>query len=184
MSEVAEALTGSPFEFRNPYLYQTKGQMCRHPAMRRLAPYVKTTFSCDGFPVQVHGKPECGSCTSCLLRRMSLEVAGLSEFDPADQYVCDLSALAAKVSEKQLQHLNVMEWQFRKIAQRLGAADPWQCMIGEFPDLQAIASELGARSRGGEREVGRRLLRLYAKYASEWESFSARARLGARARAA
>jgi hypothetical protein len=184
MGEVAEALAGSPFEFRNPYLYQTKGQMCRHPAVRRLAPYVKTTFSCDSFPVQARGKPQCGSCTSCLLRRMSLEASGLSESDPADQYVCDLSASAAKVSEKQLQHLNVMEWQFRKIAQKLGASDPWQCLVSEFPDLQTIASEVGTRSRGGEREVGRRLLQLYAKYASEWEGFSARGRLGMRARAA
>lgn len=184
MSELAEALTGTPFAFRNPYLYQTKGQMCRHPTVRRLAPYLKTTFSCDGFPVQAKGKPQCGSCTSCHLRRVSLEAAGLSAYDPSDRYVCDLSDPAAKASQKQLQALGAMEWQARKIAQRLKGADPWQSMVTEFPELQKIASELDAREGIGEREVRRSLLRLYTRYVAEWDGYPARARLGAGARAA
>jgi hypothetical protein len=184
MGELAEVLTGEPFAFQNPFLFQTKGQMCRHPAVRRLAAYIPTTFSCDGFPVQAKRKPQCGSCTSCHLRRVSLEAAGLSAYDPSEQYICDLTSPAAKVSEKQLQALNAMEWQYRKISQRLKASDPWQSMITEFPELQNIASELGARSSGGEQEVRRSILRLYARYVAEWDKFSARERFGARARAA
>lgn len=184
MGGLAEALTGSPFEFLNPYLHQTKGQMCRHPAVRRLAPYLKTTFSCDAFPVQAKGKPQCGSCTSCHLRRVSLEAAGLSVHDPSDQYVCDLTNRVAKASERQLNALCAMEWQARKIGQRLVAPDPWQSVVTEFPELQKIASELGARATDGEREVRRSLLRLYARYVAEWDRYSARGRLAARARAA
>jgi hypothetical protein len=184
IGELAEALTGGSFTFENPFLYQTKGQMCRHPAVRRLAAYIPMTFSCDGFPVQAKRKPQCGSCTSCHLRRMSLEAAGLSAYDPSEQYICDLTDPAAKASEKQLQALSAMEWQFRKISQRLKAPDPWQSMITEFPELQNIASELGTRSNEGEQAVRRLLLRLYGRYVAEWDKFSARERLGARARAA
>lgn len=184
MADLAEALTGSPFAFLNPYLYQTKGQMCRHPAVRRLAPYLKTTFSCDGFPVQARGKPQCGSCTSCHLRRVSLEAAGLSAHDPSDQYVCDLTSAGVKAGERQLQALGAMEWQARKIAQRLKAHDPWRSMVTEFPELQKIASELGARDGGGEREVRRSVLRLYARYVAEWDGYSARERVAVGARAA
>ncbi|HWP43727.1 MAG TPA: hypothetical protein VNO14_10860, partial [Blastocatellia bacterium] len=184
MGELAEALTGRPFLFHNPFLYETKGHMCRHPAVRRLAVYIRTTFSCDGFPVQARGKPQCGSCTSCLLRRVSLEAAGLSAYDPSSQYVFDLSNPAVKASEKQLQHLNAMEWQFRKISQRLRSPDPWHSMVTEFTDLQTIASELGPRTAGGEEEVRRLLLQLYTGYAAEWDKFSARERLGKRTRAA
>jgi hypothetical protein len=184
MSDLAEALTGAPFAFSNPFLFQTKGQMCRHPAVRRLTPYIKTTFSCDGFPVQNKGKPQCGSCTSCHLRRVSLEAACLSSYDPADQYVCDLTNPVVKASEKQLYALSAMEWQVRKISQRLKAPDQWQSMVTEFPELQKIASELGARTEGGELEVRRSILSLYARYIAEWDKYSARARFGAGTRAA
>jgi 7-cyano-7-deazaguanine synthase in queuosine biosynthesis len=184
MGELAEALTGGPFSFCNPFLYQTKGQMCRHLAVRRLASCLKTTFSCDGFPVQAKGRPQCGSCTSCHLRRVSLEAAGLSAHDPSDQYVCDLMSPESKAGERQLQALAAMEWQVRKISQKLKTADPWQSMATEFPELQKIASELGASAAGGEREVSRSLLRLYARYVAEWDGYSARGRLAARARAA
>jgi hypothetical protein len=77
-----------------------------------------------------------------------------------------------------------MEWQFRKISQRLRSADPWHNLVTEFTELQSIASELGPRTAGGEEEVQRLLLRLYTRYEAEWAKFSARERLGNRARAA
>ena len=184
MQKLVEALVGKSFRFHNPHLYQTKGEMCKHPAVRRLAPFVWTTFSCDGFPVQVHGKPQCGSCTSCLLRRLSLQVADLCEFDTGEQYLCDLLDRTSKPSEKQLRQLNAMEWQFRKIAQRIRGQRAWENLVLEFPDLQTIATELGARAAGGRPEVCGCLIELYSKYVSEWEHFSARRQLGAFARAA
>jgi hypothetical protein len=184
MESLAKALIGKNFSFRNPHLYQTKGEMCRHPAVRRLAPFVWTTFSCDGFPVQVQGKPQCGSCTSCLLRRLSLQVADLCEFDTGEQYVCDLLDHTSKPSEKQIRQLNAMEWQARKIAQRIKGQRAWENLVLEFPDLQTIATELGARAAGARPEVCGRLIELYCKYVSEWEHFSARRQLGAFARAA
>jgi hypothetical protein len=184
MGELVEALSGSPFAFQNPFLFQTKGQMCRHPAVRRLAHYIKTTFSCDAFPVQTKGKPQCGSCTSCHLRRVSLEAAGLSAYDLSDQYICDLSNPEVKASEKQLQHLNAMEWQFHKLSQKLQASDPWQSMVTEFTDLQTISSELGARTDVGDKAIRRSVLRLYGRYVAEWGKYSARERLRVRARAA
>lgn len=184
MEELAEALVGKSFSFRNPHLFETKGEMCRHPAVRRLAPFVWTTFSCDGFPVQVQGKPQCGSCTSCLLRRLSLQVAGLCEFDTGEQYLCDLLDPTSKPNEKQLRQLNAMEWQFRKIAQRIRGQRAWESLVLEFPDLQTIATELGAHAAGGQREICGRLIELYEKYVSEWGNFSARRQLGALARAA
>ncbi len=186
MSRFAELLTSSPFAFQNPYLFQTKGEMCRHPAVRGLANYVPLTFSCDGFPVQTKGKPQCGSCTSCLLRRLSLEAAKLSAFDRADQYICDLLTPRAKASERQLQNLRAMEWQYRKISQRLAGKSPWQSLVTEFPELQALASGLGSNGESAESagNIERSILRLYARYVAEWGKFSARERLGTRARAA
>lgn len=184
MRELAEALLGTPFTFHNPFLFATKGQMCQHATVLRLADYIRTTFSCDCFPIQTKGKPQCGFCTSCLLRRVSIEAAGLSACDPSDQYVCDLLNPVVKASEKQLRHLNAMEWQFRKINQRLASSDPWHSLVTEFTDLQSIASELGPRTSGGEEEVRRLLLQLYVRYAAECDKFSGRERICNRMRAA
>lgn len=184
VGEFAQALTGSPFAFKNPFLYATKAQMCSHSAVRRLVAHIPTTFSCDGFPIQARGKPQCGTCTSCLLRRVSLEAAGLSSYDPPSQYVCDLSNPTLKVTRKQLQPLSAMEWQVRKISQRLRSPDPWHSLITEFTDLQSIASELGMHVEASEKEVQRLLLQMYSQYVSEWDSFSARDQLGKRSQAA
>lgn len=80
--------------------------------------------------------------------------------------------------------LKAMEWQFRKLGQKLHAPAAWQSMVTEFPELQSVASELGARASGDERHVRHSVLQLYRRYAAEWERFAARERLGVRARAA
>jgi 7-cyano-7-deazaguanine synthase in queuosine biosynthesis len=184
MEELTRCLINKPFEFVNPHLYETKGQMCRHAAVQRLADYLKGSFSCDGFPVQEHGKPQCGSCTSCLLRRVSLEAAGLASFDPGDQYVCDLSSSITKPAGKQLRALRAMEWQFYKISQRLESPAPWQGLSADFSDLHTLAAALGPRTPGGQAEVCRRLSKLYSNYVSDWNEFSARSHLQAATRAA
>jgi 7-cyano-7-deazaguanine synthase in queuosine biosynthesis len=184
MSDFAEALVGKPFMFQNPFLFRTKGEMCRHPAVRAVAEYIPATFSCDGFPVQAKGKPQCGSCTSCLLRRLSLHAAGLSAFDPAGRYVCDLLDPTSKASERQLHNLRAMEWQYAKIVLRLRAKPPWQSLVTEFHDLEALAAVLASRGLADHARTSRSVLRLYNAYASEWEQFPARGRLRSRARAA
>lgn len=184
MSDFAEALFGKPFSFQNPFLFRTKGEMCRHPAVRAVAEYIPATFSCDGFPVQARGKSQCGSCTSCLLRRLSLHAVGLTAFDPADRYICDLLDPAFRASERQLHNLRAMEWQYAKIVHRLRVKPPWQSLVTEFHDLEALAAELASRGIADRARTSRSVLRLYSAYAAEWEQFPARGRLVSRARAA
>ena len=82
--QVAELLglaVEKPFSIVNPCIYLTKAEMLCHPSVRQVLEALPLTFSCDGFPVRAEGKPQCGFCTSCLLRRFSLEIAGLDGFD-------------------------------------------------------------------------------------------------------
>jgi 7-cyano-7-deazaguanine synthase in queuosine biosynthesis len=174
MGEFLTTLRGKEFVFQSPFLFQTKGEMCCHPTVQSLSAYIPRTFSCDGFPVHARKKPQCGSCTSCLLRRLSLQSAGLSKFDPANGYVADLSNSKSKVSERQLRHLRVMEWQYHKIKQSVLSEAPWQNLISEFPELQNFCAEMTCRSRSSEDEIQRSLLKLYSRYVAEWDNFSAR----------
>lgn len=184
MGAFVERLTGQPFHFENPFLFVTKGEMCGHPAVRGAASFIPCTFSCDGFPVRARNKPQCGSCTSCLLRRLSIQTAGLSAFDPGDRYIADLLLPGEAVSEQQLLHLRAMEWQYQRMKLRLPGPDPWRGLVMEFPELRSLVSELTSRTGTDAAVLRQSVVRLYARYVAEWENFSARRRLPARARVA
>ncbi len=184
MERFIKRLTDQPFQILNPFLFRTKSEMCKHEALRAVSDVIPLTFSCDGFPVRTAGKPQCGFCTSCLLRRLSLQNADLSAYDAGDRYISDLLSPSFKGPSKQLQSLKAMEWQFHKLSHALAHADQWQSLAVEFPVLQTIVAEL--ISHNGEDAEGLRqaILHLYASYISEWKVFSAREQLCTKARAA
>lgn len=174
MEKFIEAITERKFIIKNPYLFQTKGEMCRHEIVNRMAHSVKETFSCDGFPVRTAKKPQCGVCTSCLLRRLSLESAGLSDLDESDHYLTDLCNVFSQPSSNQLNALRAMEWQCQVISMCLGEKNPWQAIISKYPTLQTIISELAVNYELQTEELQTKILLLYKQYCAEWKKFSAR----------
>ncbi len=177
-------ITEKPFQIMNPFLFQTKGEMCKHQAVHSLANLLPLTFSCDGFPVRTAGKPQCGWCTSCLLRRLSLEVGGHSELDDGDMYIVDLLSVDSKVSDRQLRNLKAMEWQYQKLSRRLAGIDKWRNLAIEFPMLERLVAELSLYKESHVEELRKSILQLYEEYVSEWRNFSARCRLNLNAKAA
>ncbi len=172
MSKFVADLTGVPVRIENPFLFQTKAEMCRHPELRRLGQHTALTFSCDGFPIRHKDQPQCGVCTSCLLRRLSLESAGLSSFDLG--YSHDLLSAQFVDKRKQLDSLRVMDWQAQRIAVALASSNPWQALRQEFPALIDVVSEICRTNGSQPEEIRSALLRLYSQYVNEWNSFSAR----------
>ena len=86
-----ELVLEQPFRIRNPFLFHTKAEMCKSLKRAGLADTVQHTVSCDSFPLRLPGKPsQCGYCTSCLLRRQALFVAGHEEQDPGHMYLHDV----------------------------------------------------------------------------------------------
>jgi hypothetical protein len=174
MEKFIQKLINQDFQIKNLYLFNTKGEMCQHEAVQDLEEIIPLTFSCDGFPVQTAGKPQCGVCTSCLLRRLSLESADLFVCDNGEQYLTDLTSKSSKASFAQLNNLRAMEWQYQIIRNCLGERDAWQSLVIEFPILQTIFSELTAKKDFQIDDVQSKILLLYSRYCAEWENFSAR----------
>lgn len=169
MKQLAEALLGRRINVRNGFVFETKGEACRKYLSERTRAAVPMTFSCDGFPVRRAGKPQCGKCTSCLLRRLSLEAAGLSHLDRGEEYLWDLSLPRAGVRLRHLRGLNAMEEQAQTLAACLRSASPWTALSSTYPELHDVSRVLR-----DEPDVEARLTRLYVQYLHEWESFSAR----------
>jgi len=176
MSKFIKTLTGRSVQFINPFLFRTKGEMCRQTDVKRMAAHISETFSCDGFPVHTKGKPQCGSCTSCLLRRLSLQSAGLSDFDPSKGYLIDLLNPSVSASSRQLEGLKAMEWQYHRIDRLLRTEDPWRSLEIEFPQLRSILSEISDGANVDVGDLQRQILQLYSQYTAEWSDFSARQR--------
>ena len=175
MEKFIQKLINQDFQINNLYLYQTKGEMCQHEAVKTLAETIPLTFSCDGFPVQTAGKPQCGVCTSCLLRRLSLENADLSVFDSGgDHYLTDLNSQSSNASFAQLNDLRAMEWQYQILKNCLSEKDAWQALIIEYPILQTFILELTSEKDFQIKDIQNKILLLYSQYCAEWENFSAR----------
>jgi hypothetical protein len=171
MSRFVTDLTGTSFQIENPFLFQTKAEMCRHPEVKRLGHCISLTFSCDGFPVRRKDQPQCGICTSCLLRRLSLENAGAGGFD--SDYLHNLLSEQVIAERKQLSSLWVMNWQAQRMTAALASSNPWQALRREFSALTDVVAEVCKTKRLKPEEVQSALLRLYSRYVDEWNSFSA-----------
>lgn len=173
MEQFINALTGQDFSIENPFLFTTKGEMCGHETLRRLGDVLPLTFSCDGFPVRAKNRGQCGFCTSCLLRRQSLQAAGLSQYDTKG-YLNDLCAPRYTGSERHLQPLRAMDWQAHRIRRALSKESPWEALLDEFVELRRLQLDFCRSGDVQPSEFQSRLLRLYATYIEEWQSFAAR----------
>jgi hypothetical protein len=173
MQQFINALTGRNFSIENPFLFTTKGQMCGHEAVRQLGDALPLTFSCDGFPVRAKNRGQCGFCTSCLLRRQSLQAAGLSQYDTKG-YLNDLCAPRYTGSEMHLHPLRAMDWQAHRIRCALSKENPWEALLDEFVELRKLQLDFWRSGDVQPSEFQSGLLHLYATYIKEWQSFSAR----------
>jgi 7-cyano-7-deazaguanine synthase in queuosine biosynthesis len=174
MERLAAELTGRPFSIHNPFLARTKAEMCGSAAVVALRRHIGSTYSCDGFPVRRSGSPQCGRCTSCVLRRVAIERAGLGEVDPASGYLDDVLSPATAGLRTRRRHFQAMQWQAAVIGRCCSAPNPWESLLVEFPELGRVVGELEATRRIDGDRLRADLLALYTRYADEWRAFSER----------
>jgi hypothetical protein len=148
---LASAVSGRPFQIEAPYLLLTKAEAVRAvPEISASA--IATAVSCDtAFATRVPGPAQCGTCTSCLLRRQALIAGGRSDADELTRYRTRLPAGTAS--------LVAMTWQLERLRDCLSTADPWQGIVSEFPPIMDV-----------ERIAPAQLTRLYGAYVREWEA--------------
>lgn len=160
-------LTGQTFAIENRSLFKTKADMCRHSAVTTAADAICDTFSCDGL---THTGAHCGFCTSCLLRRESLEAAGLARSDH-HLYLNDCTSSAWHPKRRQLRGLLSMTWQAGRLQRCLGSQDSWRELSLEFPELHFAMTELavGDQYPNAKRDVRA----MYQTHVSDWYRFSA-----------
>ena len=156
---------------RNPFLFATKAEMCKSLIGSGFADAVSHTVSCDGFPQRIRGQPsQCGYCTSCILRRQSLQASGLEQLDQGYRY--DVLGPKMGLTREHLYGFEAMRGQVHKIGRCLESKEPWGSLSVAFPELARTHAELVEHlDMGSHAEVSRRLVDLYRAYVWEWGWF-------------
>lgn len=119
------------------------------------------------------GYTHCGLCTSCLLRRQGLDLAGLGDIDrESGIYKDDLLAAPNAFRSEKLHGLRAMDHQWKRLAWALGGGEPWQQLSREFPQLVEVAAV--APKVQESPLVEDQLVGLYRRYVDEWAAFRAK----------
>jgi len=168
--ELLELVAKRPIGIREPFLFRTKAQVCAALADARLVNVIKETVSCDGFPQRVSGQPQCGVCTSCILRRQSLLAAGLGSYDFVHGYRVDALTPLAGLSRLQRHGLQVSFEQVATLARCLCRPDAWKALVVQFPELAQVQSLVSKRWQLDPLDVARQVVDMYRTYVKEWES--------------
>jgi 7-cyano-7-deazaguanine synthase in queuosine biosynthesis len=147
----ASAASGRPFLIEAPHLRLTKAEAVR--AVPEIdASVIADAVSCDtAFATRMRGPVQCGTCTSCLLRRQALIAGGRIDADELTRYRTRSPADATS--------LVAMTWQLERLRDCLNMADPWQGIVFEFPPIIDVEHIHPAQ-----------LTRLYGAYVREWEA--------------
>ena len=176
-SELFEKVLGRKIHIENPCLFETKAEMCEHLRPANLVEAIADTVSCDSFPVRVSGQPQCGYCTSCILRRMSIHAANLGGYDLADGYRHDVLNSEPTLNQKQIYELSTTAYQAHNLKRCLASEDPWKSLTSEFPKLAITCAELTLLKGLTHNDVVSKFLRLFRSYVREWGSFPANIRI-------
>lgn len=174
METFVSELSGKPFRIVNPFLFLTKAQALRQSGVAVFGSHLAETFSCDRFPNWREGRPQCGTCASCILRRLSMEAADLSNFDFGSGYARDVKSDLFVPGESAASILSHYDEQALALENALSHENPWQALATNFPELFEIETSLNV---GGDHGVRESLLELLRSQVTEWKSFSGRAAL-------
>lgn len=173
MERFLEALFERPIRYCFPRLWHTKGET--------LASYVaidgdeqwRSTKSCwkDNRWSSVQGSwRHCGVCAACMLRRVSVHAAGLTE-GPETYVSTDMSASTLETAmDSDFKHLNGAYREYaiagvRHMADLAAMAD-----VGVRPIVKRHANSLGRVLRGVDHIEGR-MVRLLEQHADEWRAY-------------
>jgi hypothetical protein len=149
------------FEFRNPFLYETKAQMCEELRDGGALNLIYSTISCDQ-PRRVlnQGILQCGFCTSCLLRRQAMAALGILDLTPYTN--------KRRIKQSRSSPLMAMLHQANRMRSLIQSENPWACLSKEYLELDEIVDLLSHGDKEEEKYIQENILKLYKEYAREW----------------
>jgi 7-cyano-7-deazaguanine synthase in queuosine biosynthesis len=167
MGKLVSAIFNMEFEFRNPFLFYTKGQLCRGLKSKISARLIADTVSCD----RKHRNEvasQCGYCSSCLLRRQGILSQGIED---QTKYITQIFHEGEESSKtSQSFPLKAMLRQAADLRTMFNSENIWINLVQKYPRLADIADLAGEQYGYKQQEMAAHLIELYKKYAEEWNN--------------
>lgn len=163
MEKLISSLLSEHFSIHNPFLMTTKAQMCEvllphyqdHPEL------ISATTSCDSSHRQLDLPAQCGYCSSCLLRRQSLEVNNITD---TTKYAIHHKSLRDSHSL----HLRTMLRQVRTLGECIDAGNSWAQLAMTFPMISEVLTPVVISNAGSVKAAQDAICELYLNYVQEW----------------
>ena len=168
-----ESVLGQLVQIKSPFLFTTKAEMCRSLLPAGLADVARETVSCDGYPQRARNQPQCGCCTSCILRRQALFCSGLADHDPSSAYRHNIFEHPSALSLDQIHGLAAMTDQVNRFASCLSSEQPWKQLTAVYPELARIEAENVADQGVASDETTSGFITLFRAYVEAWKAFLA-----------
>ncbi len=167
MSGFVSQLFEMPFTIQNPFLFKTKAQMCEVFTTLASTDLISDTITCDSLHRKKEEPIQCGYCSSCLLRRQALTVAGIK--DPTSYGIFTrLQNGTTKPSDGD--HLRAMLDQVSRLHSLLSTPAPWKNMSKQYTILATIVEQMTQLNGEPPEKTIQSLLQLYERYVHEWDS--------------
>ena len=158
------------FQIANIGLLSTKAELCRGMTDSSLA-LVAQTNSCDSFPLRETEFDSCGFCTSCILRRQALAVAGLSRTEDVSRYQYDINTWHVAHHPRYGFPLAAMLGQVANLNEWLNGAEPHCCLAAGSPSFAHLTAWY--REQSDPQFALRDVVSMLKRYVDEWMDWKA-----------
>ena len=160
-------LIGENFKVHNPFLFHTKAEMMKSLAEDARIDLASQTSSCDSPHRKSQQPPQCGYCSSCILRKQALAA---SQLEDKTSYIVPHGN--PPVEDTRL-YFESMLAQVASLRERLKPShqevDQWRALTQRFPELNDIVDRTHAEENITLPAMRLQLIRLFRAYVSEWD---------------
>lgn len=171
-TELATRVIGQPFVVMNTGLFHTKAELAQVLHSGDYAPAVRATVSCDRFPYW-KADTACGTCSSCLYRRIALHVVQLAHLDEDRYRERDLLARNAQWKGLDLVPLDSQRNLVELLRGFLAMPEPIAALRAEFvaiDDVMEVAPHIGMAGI----DIANAMTRLFESFVADNDAFFAR----------
>ena len=147
-------------QIRTPLQWLTKTEVTLKIREAGLEDLLAMTCSCTRPRTWTKGQRHCGVCSQCIDRRFAILAAGMGEFEPAENYVCDL-LLGDRSSDDDMR----MALSYVSSFQKVGSTSK-ERFLADFPQVVSALDKFPGLSAN---QAGERLYDLFQRHAKSVE---------------
>lgn len=153
------------FKIYNPFLFWTKSKMCESLIEDNQLELIYRSVSCDS-PHRKQGGRQCGYCTSCLLRRLSIESCGIKD---RTEYLVKKNKESIREDIKiPIKAMLAQAFIIKKIIDAHDVDElRWEHLSNNFYDLQGVLNFLLINSSATKKVLIKNFVNIYGRHSME-----------------